>query len=102
MPVRLAPGLIEPMQPMTLPSMHPTQPQGTQDQFSDLLSNALQSVNELHQESAAAQTALLNGEPIELHQVMIAAEKSSLSTDLLLEVRNRMLNAYNQLINMPM
>jgi flagellar hook-basal body complex protein FliE len=38
---------------------------------------------------------------VELHQVMIKAEEAGLATDLLLEIRNKLINAYNQLMNMP-
>ncbi|MEE8404551.1 MAG: flagellar hook-basal body complex protein FliE [candidate division Zixibacteria bacterium] len=43
----------------------------------------------------------MNGDPVELHQVMIKAEEAGLATDLLLEIRNRLISAYNELIRMP-
>ena len=43
----------------------------------------------------------MNGDPVELHQVMIKAEEAGVAMDLLLEIRNRLLNAYNDLIRMP-
>lgn len=98
-PVRLAPSPVEWPAPITLPS---TTPAASQESFSELLGNAIDSVNQTHRESASMQQAMLDGEAVELHQVMIAAEKSSLSTELLLQVRNRLVNAYNQLVNMPM
>jgi len=70
-------------------------------QFTELLADMLNSVNQLQNESGAAQTALMNGEPIELHQVMIKAEEAGLAMDLLLEIRNRLVTAYNDLTRMP-
>jgi len=70
--------------------------------FSELLSNLIESVNDLHLQAAQSQNALMAGEPVELHQVMIKAEQAGLSTDLLLEIRNRLIIAYNEIIRMPM
>jgi flagellar hook-basal body complex protein FliE len=70
--------------------------------FGDMLSNAINSVNGLQQNSAAMQQAMLNGENVELHDVMIKAEQAGISMDLLLEVRNRLINGYSELMRMPM
>ena len=75
---------------------------GTQANFGDLLSNAINSVNDLQTQSVRAQEALLAGEPIELHDVMIKAEQAGLALDLMLEIRNKLLNAYNEIMRMPM
>ena len=42
------------------------------------------------------------GEPIELHEVMIRAEQAGVATDLLLEIRNKLVTAYNEVLRMPM
>ncbi|MCK5127146.1 MAG: flagellar hook-basal body complex protein FliE [candidate division Zixibacteria bacterium] len=72
------------------------------DSFGDFLSNALENVNTLQQESGESQDALVRGEAADLHQVMIAAEKAGISFDLLLEVRRKLLEAYQEIIRMPM
>ncbi len=95
---RLVPGLVE------KPSQSTGQVSGTPDDranFTEVFSNMLQSVNELQQESGQLQEAFLNGEPVELHQVMIKAEEAGLATELLLEIRNRLISAYSELIRMP-
>jgi flagellar hook-basal body complex protein FliE len=69
--------------------------------FGDMLSNAIGSVNDLQQQSTQMQQALLNGENVELHDVMIKAEQAGLSMDLLLEIRNRLVNGFNELMRMP-
>jgi len=73
----------------------------TEGSFTDLFSKLINSVNDLHKESAQIQEAFLSGEPVELHQVMIKAEEAGLATELLLEIRNRIVNAYNELLRMP-
>jgi flagellar hook-basal body complex protein FliE len=70
--------------------------------FGDMLNNALNSVNDLQQQSADMQQALMNGENVELHDVMIKAEQAGLSMDLLLEIRNRLVNGYSELMRMQM
>jgi len=69
--------------------------------FSNLLSDLLKSVNGSENDADKIQQALMNGDSVELHQVMIKAEEAGLSMDLLLEIRNRLINAYNDLIRMP-
>ncbi|MEA2030421.1 MAG: flagellar hook-basal body complex protein FliE [candidate division Zixibacteria bacterium] len=69
--------------------------------FTELFSNLLESVNGLQNESAQLQDSFLAGEPVELHQVMIKAEEAGVSMDLLLEIRNKLVNAYSELIRMP-
>ena len=73
-----------------------------QGKFSDLLGNMINSVNGMQQEAAMAQEQLAAGEVVDLHQVMIAVEKAGISMDLLLEIRNRLVDGYNGLIKMPM
>jgi flagellar hook-basal body complex protein FliE len=112
---RVLPGVIEPSgKRVTLDEMKPTaigapgiqpsvNPQpAEQSNFGELLSNAINSVNQAQLDSAQAQQALLNGEPIELHDVMIKLEEAGLTMDLMLEIRNKLLNGYNELIHMPM
>ena len=45
---------------------------------------------------------LLVGEPVELHEILLAAEKANLSFQLLLSVRNRLLEAYQEITRMPL
>ena len=82
----------------------PVTPQPTapgKESFGDFLSQALDDVNVLQQDSAVAQDQLVRGEAAELHQVMIAAEKAGISFDLLLEIRKKLLEAYQDLMRMP-
>ncbi len=74
----------------------------TEDTFASLVSDLISSVNDLQIESARLQDAFLSGDPVELHRVMIKAEEAGLATELLLEIRNRIVNAYNELFRMPM
>jgi hypothetical protein len=50
--------------------------------------------------SAATTGALLSGQNVPLHQVMIASEEASVSFQLMLEVRNKLLDGYQELMRM--
>lgn len=70
------------------------------ESFGDLLSKAITDVNDLQTASGTAQDQLIRGDAAELHQIMIAVEKAGISFDLLLEVRKRLLEAYQELTRM--
>lgn len=95
---RLVPGIIEQITPapqrVTLEEM----PNAS---FGDMLGSFVNEVNNSQLESARAQDMLMNGDAVELHQVMIKAEEAGISMDLMLEIRNKLVNAYNELIRMP-
>lgn len=95
----LLPGLAEQFKPESVNKI-PEEIEAKKN-FGDLLVSLIDSVNELQKESAQIQDAFLNGEPVELHQVMIKAEEAGLAMELLLEIRNRLVNAYNELLRMP-
>ena len=97
---RLVPGLIERQGAAVIDQKAET---GTdQPAFSDMISDLLESVNKMQSESAAVQQAFLAGEPVELHQLMIKAEEAGVATDLLLEIRNKLLDTYREIMRMPM
>lgn len=96
---RLVPGLIEKLGTKPTEALKGPESGST---FSNLLSNAVNSVNELQLDAANAQDALLAGEPVELHDVMIKAEEAGIATDLLLEIRNKLVNAFDEIMRMPM
>jgi flagellar hook-basal body complex protein FliE len=99
---RLVPGLIE--QTAGKPQGAPGVGNEVVDKgsFSDLLSNLVTNVNDLQVQSGTAQQALVNGDPVELHEVMIKLEQAGIAMDLLLEIRNRLLNGFTELMRMPM
>lgn len=71
-------------------------------QFSDMFSAAINSVNETQQTSGNLATAYQQGDPgISLSQVMVASQKASVSFQALTEVRNKIVEAYKDVMNMP-
>ena len=53
-------------------------------------------------DAAKAQELLASGDAADLHQVMIAAEEAGIAMDLLLEIRNKLVDAYQTMMRMPM
>lgn len=98
---RVVPGLIENINSPKLVSNANTAKE-TGGDFGGLLTQMIQNVGSAQAESGRLEEAMLAGEPVELHQVMIKAEEAGVSMDLLLEVRNKLMDAYKELMRMPM
>lgn len=65
--------------------------------FSDGLKGGLNSVNQSVEAANKAQEAFAMGEDVSVHDVMIAAEKATLNMDMAMQLRNKMVTAYNEL-----
>lgn len=61
------------------------------------IESSIKSLNETQLEAENAQIAFARGDDISVHEVMIAAEKSSLSMQMAIQLRNKVLNAYNEI-----
>lgn len=77
-------------------------PQAGGSEFSNLLKQGVDQVNQTQQSAAALATAFERGAPgVELPQVMLEMQKASVSFRAVTEVRNRLVNAYQEIMNMP-
>jgi flagellar hook-basal body complex protein FliE len=69
--------------------------------FQDAMSQALKSVSQSHQEAQAMQRELqLDNPSVSLEQTMVAMQKSQLGFQATLQVRNRLVQAYSEIMNM--
>ena len=85
-----------------LPTVGPTNRQGVdKGSFADLLSGLVNDVNGLQAKAGELKNDLLTGEAPDLHQIMIAGEKAGVAMELLIEVRNKIIEAYQELLRMP-
>jgi flagellar hook-basal body complex protein FliE len=72
------------------------------NEFGDLLKRSIDSVNATQQQANSLRTAFEQGrEGLDLAEVMIAAQKSSVSFQAMVEVRNKLVDAYKDVMNMP-
>ncbi len=70
--------------------------------FSQLLKQSIDTVNETQLEAGAMKKAFETGQgDVDLAQVMIAIQKSSLSFETMVQVRNKLVDAYKDIMNMP-
>ena len=76
-------------------------PQTGPSQFASLLSKGIDQVNQTEQRATQLSAAFQRGEPgVELPQVMLELQKASVSFRALTEVRNRLVSAYQDIMNM--
>lgn len=71
-----------------------------QASFSEFLKESINELNTQQVTSDRFTEALANGENIELHQVYIAAEKASTTMTAALEFRNKVIDAYQEIMRM--
>jgi len=70
--------------------------------FGELLTDALKTVNELQQDTGAKKLAFEMGDRnVTLGEVMIASSKSGVALDAAVQVRNKFVEAYKEIMSMP-
>jgi flagellar hook-basal body complex protein FliE len=87
-----------------LPRIQQQQPQSAEipksDNFTNTLSSFVNDVNSLQKESGDMTERLIKGEPVDIHDVMIASEKAKTSFQLLMEMRNKFVDMYHEIERM--
>ncbi len=74
--------------------------QGKGDDFAKQLSSFIEWVNRQQLKSKEIKSAILRGENIPLHSAIIEFEKASLALNLLIQIRNKLLEAFQELQRM--
>lgn len=98
------------MNPLTfntnpLPGLQPPtdhfQPgQGNAGSFADFLEKSISDVNQLQTEADQSISNLATGKETDLHKTMIAMEKADVALQLMMQVRNKMISAYEEIARM--
>lgn len=70
------------------------------EDFGRMLMDALKDVNASQQDSVKLQNDLMAGRQVEYHDLMIAMERASTSMSLTMQVRNKLLEAYQEISRM--
>lgn len=68
------------------------------ESFSDFLSNALNQVNQLQVDSSEYKRKLALGEVDNLHDLSIASEKADVAMQITLSIRNKIVEAYKEIL----
>ncbi|HTR67831.1 MAG TPA: flagellar hook-basal body complex protein FliE [Terriglobales bacterium] len=80
--------------PLSSPSSSPA---GEQGDFGSTLSDAIDKVEMVHTSAQQQMQGLLQGDRQDIHNVMIAVEKADVAFQLMMQVRNKIVNAYEEI-----
>jgi len=72
----------------------------TQGGFGKAMTDALDAVGALQDTAHASAASFMNGETEELHKVALDQQKAAISLDLFLQVRNKVVSAYQEIMKM--
>jgi flagellar hook-basal body complex protein FliE len=73
---------------------------GSASSFTDMLGKAVQEVNNKQANAQSAIEGLISGQNVSLHQAMISMQEANVSFQLMVEVRNKLLDSYQELMRM--
>ena len=71
-----------------------------QQTFANSLKDAISKVNDQQIQSDTMTEKLINGGNVDLHEVMIASQKASITLNATMEVRNKVIEAYQEIMRM--
>ena len=78
----------------------PLTPSEAQKSFSSFLKDSIEKVNETQIQSDTLTEKLALGQEVDLHEVMIASQKANVTMQLTLEIRNKAVEAYQEMMRM--
>ncbi len=87
--------------PASLPGMNPAQAGGsTESSFKDFLLNSIQEVNAMQQEADMAVENMVTGGDATPGEVLTAVQKADIAFRMMIQVRNKMVQAFEEIKNM--
>ena len=95
-PIRPDSGIVSPLERGGIP----LGPERTGPSFGDAMKQALGDISQLQTDAKDIIAAFVRGDAVEIHDVMAAVEEASISLELLVEIRNKLTEAYRTVINM--
>lgn len=93
---------IAPIRPITLESITApgAQPGAAPGAFQSFLTSALGQAQQSQQAADSIADKFLSGENVEVHQVALAATQNELAFDMMMQVRNKIVSAYQEISRM--
>ena len=89
--------------PVGIPQIEPfSSTKGSSGAFQSVLSDAIGRVEQFQQSSQTAIGKFLSGEDEEVHKVALATQQAEIAFDLFLQVRNKVVSAYQEVMRMQM
>jgi flagellar hook-basal body complex protein FliE len=83
-----------------LPSQLPSAAPASGSDFSSMLGKMVSEVNAKQFDAAQSVNALQSGQNVPLHQAVISMEEASVSFQLMVEVRNKLMDSYQEIMRM--
>ncbi len=77
-------------------------PQQVDVSFTEALKASIQKVDQAQREADRAVTEMVTGQQQSLHQTMIAMEQAELSFQLMMQIRNKIVTAYEEVFRMQL
>jgi flagellar hook-basal body complex protein FliE len=68
--------------------------------FGETLTRAVAAVNDMQREASDATIALASGKPVDSAQALVAIEKANVSFQFAVQIRNKLLEAYQEIMRM--
>jgi len=93
---------ITPITGISLPAAPALEARPSNGAFQEVFANAVRGVESAGQGASASVEQFLAGEGGELHSVILATQRAELSFDLMLQMRNKVVSAYQEIMRMPM
>lgn len=72
------------------------------ESFKSLLTDQLNQVNQLQTNSENVSADFINGKDTDIHQVMLSAEEAKMSIEMAVQIRNKMVEAYQEINRMQL
>jgi flagellar hook-basal body complex protein FliE len=88
------------IQPIRLPEVTRAAPGSAGGSFENILNDAIQKVENYRATADTAVQRFLTGEDQELHKVAVATQQAELSFELFLQVKNKVVQAYQEMMRM--
>lgn len=93
---------VRPLASAATSSVKEDAPAALADSFGQMLSDALKQVNDLQVQADDLAQKLATGQISDVHTVTIASEKATLALQLTLQIRNKAVEAYQEIMRMPL
>jgi flagellar hook-basal body complex protein FliE len=89
--------------PIALPQMQPLTPgAGQPGEFQQVLTGTINQLESMNNSASDSVQKFLSGENEELHTTILATQKAELAFELGLQVRNKVVDAYQEIMKMQM
>ena len=96
------PAPISPVSGIAMPAAPALESRAPAGGFQDVFASAVRNVEAFGANASASVEQFLSGEGGELHSTILATQKAELSFDLFLQMRNKVVSAYQEIMRMQM